>query len=177
MALDMSAERPTDSQPVNAETRSQLLDPILAAVCTTLGEMAGVTPIVRNLYRQPDPQPWGDWVARLPIQSGPPGALHVCFPYRTAKTLAERIMTNVAQQIDDSLVRDCMGEIANVVGGQAKALLAESPYPWQFVMPPTVIEAERVCHQAGASAWVILLACEAGDLAIQLTIDGATDTL
>jgi CheY-specific phosphatase CheX len=167
----MLIDCPNDSEPVPAEMRQQLLDPIIAATCEAVGEMAGIHPAVRNLYRQPVSHPIGDVIAVLAIKTGAKGALHVCFPRATAAALAARILTGVAQQIDDSLLRDCVGEIGNVISGQSKALLAESRFPWVFAMPPIVMDADQMQDESEHAAYVAVLACEAGSFAIQLSID------
>ena len=61
--------------------------------------------------------------------------LVLSFPAQTAAALAGRVLAEVAQAPDDDLVRDCMGELANVIAGQAKTLLAETPYQLLLATP------------------------------------------
>src|SRR5262249_27710623 len=80
------------------------------------------------------------------------GLLVLSFPDRTAAAIAERVLADLNQEINESLVRDCMGEIANVIAGQAKALLAGTTHQLTFSLPqiavanpPSRLELDRGC--------------------------------
>src|SRR4051812_12669340 len=67
--------------------------------------------------------------------AGGQGRLVLSFPGRTAATLARRILAEAAVDADAMMVQDCMGEVANVVAGQAKALLVGSPSHFTLSTP------------------------------------------
>jgi CheY-specific phosphatase CheX len=60
----------------------------------------------------------------LGIKPATEGLLVLSFPDRTAAAITERVLADAKEEIDETLVRDCVGEIANVIAGQAKTLLA-----------------------------------------------------
>src|SRR5262245_28614606 len=112
--------------PVNDEIRRQLLDRLISATCLTLQEMAGVEATVRGVCRMPPPEaPQGHISVVLGLNSNTDFLLVLSFPEHTASALARRVLGHVVDNPDDGMVRDCLAEIANVIGGQAKALLAE----------------------------------------------------
>jgi CheY-specific phosphatase CheX len=57
------------------------------------------------------------------------------FPAVTATALAARVLCDAAIEPDADLARVCLGEIANIVAGQAKALLAGTPLHFSLSAP------------------------------------------
>jgi chemotaxis protein CheX len=67
------------------------------------------------------------------------GSLVLSFPERTAAFLARQMLAGVTAEVDNQLIRDCVAEIGNVVAGQAKALLAGTPFHFAFSLPRVII--------------------------------------
>jgi chemotaxis protein CheX len=155
-------------QPVDDEIRNNLLVPFVAATRAALGEMAGVEIDVRAVSRQSLSCALGDIAAVVAIRSAPAGSLVVGFSERTAAALARRILGEVTSEVDESLVRDCMGEIANVIVGQAKAMLAESTFQIVFSLPQIVINSSEFRSPPDLNCFVMEFNSECGDFNIQL---------
>jgi len=79
---------------------------------------------VRAVFRGPGRHRSENICADLRFTSGIEGSLVLIFPQRTAEALADRMLAGVSIDVGDQLIRDCAGEIGNVVAGQAKALLS-----------------------------------------------------
>ena len=88
--------------------------------------------------------PLGDIAAVLTLTSAP-GAMVLGFPEQTASALAGRILSGVTAVIDGQLIRDCVGEIANVIVGQAKAMLAGTSYHFAFSVPNVTAACDGPC--------------------------------
>jgi chemotaxis protein CheX len=90
-------------------------------------------------------------------------------------SLAGRALAGVTEELTEDIVRDCLGEIANVVAGQAKALLAGTPYHFTF-STPTVVAGGG--HEGGATPGggylVVLFGSDVGDFALQLGLGPGT---
>jgi chemotaxis protein CheX len=161
-----------DVQPVSPEVCELLLEPFISAASLTLSELAQTELTVRSIYRTPHPRTLGDISAVLSLAPEGDGVLVLSFPAQTANALAARILAEVTQAPDDCLVRDCMGEVANVVAGQAKTLLAETRY--QLVLgTPSVIsghDLEFGCR-AAAEGLVAVFSSDAGEFALQVWLD------
>jgi chemotaxis protein CheX len=154
------------TQPVSGEVRNKLLEPLIAAACAGLGEMARTEVIVRGVFQPTTDLPSGDIAAVVGLRSKE-GFLVLSFPERTAAALARAILAEVTEEVDGSLIRDCVGEIANVIAGQAKALLAGSPYPLTFSMPQVVDDAGvRLGH--GLDCLVVSFGCDHGEFSLQV---------
>jgi chemotaxis protein CheX len=156
-------------QPIGDECRSHLLEPFIEATRAALAEMAATDVVVRGITRADRFQAQGDVLAVVQLASTTDGYLALGFPRRTATGLAERVFAGVLQTVDEELLCDCMGEIANVIAGQAKTLLAATPYQFTFTLP-------RVTVGYGPDPWphtgrdwlVAVLGTELGEIAIQL---------
>ena len=182
--FDVSAD---GGQPVVGELREKLLEPFIAATRAALGEMAGAELVVRGVYRQTMHHVLGDLAAVIRIRSitddsSPSvagetvrgeGAMVLGFPQRTAAALAGRILAGVASDVDENLIRDCVGELANVVAGQAKALMAERPVRFGFSLPQIVVNADEFQPQQGLDCQVVAFTCDQGEFALQLFVNAS----
>ena len=160
-----------DAQPVSPEVREQLLEPFIAAASLTLAELAQTELAVRSVYRTALPRTLGDISAVLGLTAEGGEVLVLSFPAPTAAALAGRVLAEVTQAPDDDLVRDCMGELANVIAGQAKTLLAETPYQLLLATPSILSGAGlEVGSRPGAEGLVVVFGSDAGDFALQLCL-------
>jgi chemotaxis protein CheX len=155
--------------PISDEVRSHLLEPFIEATRAALAEMAGVEVVVRAAVRTDLPQALGDVSVVVQLSSATEGHLVLGFPHRTAAALTERVLTGALKQIDEGLIRDCVGEIANVVAGQAKSLLAGTPYHFSFSLPRVVIgSASKLGLLPCRDCLVVAFSTDLGDIALQL---------
>ena len=160
-----------DAQPVSPEVREQLMEPFISATCLTLTELAQTELAVRSVYRTALPRTLGDISAVLGLTAEGGEVLVLSFPAPTAAALAGRVLAEVTQAPDDDLVRDCMGELANVIAGQAKTLLAETPY--QLLLgTPTILSGAglEVGSRPDVESLVVVFGTDAGDFALQVCL-------
>jgi chemotaxis protein CheX len=155
------------AEPVSAEIREKLLNPFIAATGAALGEMASTEVVVRALSRGPGRHPSENICAELRFTSGMEGSVVLIFPEGTAEALARRILAGVSSEVDPQLIRDCVGEIGNVVAGQAKALLAATPYHFTFSLPK-VADVEDFQLPPVPNCLVVAFSCDFGDFALEL---------
>ncbi len=160
-----------ERRPVSPEDRETLLDPFIAAASMTLSELAQTELIVRSTWRTALPRTFGDISAVLGVMPASGGVLVLSFPESTAAALAGRILAEVHQTPDAGLVRDCMGEVANVIAGQAKTLLAETPY--QLVLDTPSILSGAGCEvgsRPGTEGLAVEFGSDAGEFMLQLCL-------
>lgn len=145
----------------------ELSDPFIEAVTVTLREMAGVEAAARPAYRAAADEAFGDISAELDLTSGSAGCLVVSFPAATAAVVADRVLREVAGEPDTEMIRDCVGEVANVIAGQAKALLAATHHRFSFT-PPMLIDGPH--RPTFADRLVIPFDTDAGPFTLQLCL-------
>jgi chemotaxis protein CheX len=159
-------------QPVAGEIRDKLLEPLILATCQALGEMAGSEVVVRAMFQKTINDMLGDISAVLELKSAKKEFLVLGFPHPTAAALAGRILADVTREIDENLIRDCMGEIANVIAGQAKALLAETPYRFAFSVPKVVVSPDpELLPGQDLECLVVTFSSDLGEFALQLYLE------
>jgi chemotaxis protein CheX len=161
--------RNRSAQPVPIALRTELLDPFCEAAVIALREMAAVEVVVHAVYRRPMPLGCGDITAVIRLSFCAPGFLALSMPQRTASLFASRIFGPEQDQktIDDS-TRDCVGEMTNVIAGQAKALLARSRFHFVFSTPAITLGPIPPKAEAGMDCFVIVFGSECGDFALQV---------
>jgi chemotaxis protein CheX len=133
--LDVGAE---SEMPAVNELHNTLLEPFISATCLTLHEMASIDAAARSVSRERVERLPAGITAVLGLGAETRGYLLLTFSAQTAAAVAERVLAGVSHELSDEIVRDCIGEIANVVAGQAKALLAETPFRVTLSMPKVV---------------------------------------
>jgi chemotaxis protein CheX len=102
--------------------------------------MANSEAVVRSIDQNPPVSPSAGITAVLGLGSATQGCLLLNFSEQTATAVAKRVLAGATDDLSESIVRDCIGEVANVVGGQAKALLAETPFRITLSMPKVVTD-------------------------------------
>src|SRR5262249_27972559 len=117
---------------VDADVSSQPMESYINAATLALGEMAGAQVFVRESSPDKYAQSESDVVALVELEAATAQMLILRFSRQTATAFAQRILDNANVELGDSLVQDCVGEIANVIAGQAKTLLAGTPHQMTF---------------------------------------------
>ena len=149
-----------------------LLDGRILGVAPTDGtvrEVARTDSAVRVAYQVRSRRFRGELVAMLDLSSSTEGCLAVGVGTATAAALAQRVLSETLANPDDALIRDCLGEIANVAAGQAKALLHGTPYQFSFSTPCFATEAEQVPRGMEESL-VAVMATDVGEVVVQLLL-------
>ena len=158
----------SDEQPLIGEIRELLVEPFIEATRTALRETAGTELDVRAVFQRSMYRPSGNYAAAVDLTSAAVARLVLDFPERTAAGLASRILAGVNQEPDENLIRDCAGEMANVVAGQAKAMLAGGPYQFTFSLPKVLVGAIASTLQQVQDCLVVSFNCDQGEFALQL---------
>jgi CheY-specific phosphatase CheX len=93
--------------------------------------------------------------------------LILSFSAAAAEALGHRILAAVNAQPTADLIQDSVNEVGNVIAGQAKALLAATPYHFTFSPPSTDPAKVHRSSRNGASV-VIAFDSDIGNLSLQL---------
>jgi CheY-specific phosphatase CheX len=83
----------------------------------------------------------------------------------------------VKEEINETLVCDCVGEIANVIAGQAKTLLAGTPHQSTFALPQ-VVAGNPLSSQPeqGRNCLVMNLCSDLGEFTMRLALEHPEST-
>jgi chemotaxis protein CheX len=159
-------------QPISPGLRAQLLEPFITATTVTLREWTGTEAFVKGEGRMIRPGPRGDFAVVLPLRSTSEGLLVLHFPDATATALARRIFADAAKEYGRDMISDCLGEFANVLAGQAKALLFGTPYHFSLGTPRACSDAAPYLpSQPGLQGLVLRFDSDVGEFALQLFME------
>lgn len=137
--------------PGQTEPDPGFLGVFAAAAETVLREMAGLDAAARPTAAADPPHCEAQLVSAV-IPLGGEGYLVLCLPRPAASALAVRVL-GVTAEPDGGMTRDCVGEVANVIAGQAKALLRGTPGHFRF-STPVVADGPPAVPAGGAEAVV-----------------------
>jgi CheY-specific phosphatase CheX len=157
-----------EGAPIVGELREQFVEPFIVAVSQSFRDWPGTEVMVRSVCQQIPPRLLGDMSAEVALRGPRDITLALSFPQATATGLGDSALAGTAYDMDDSLLYDCLGELANVVAGQAKALLAGTPYHFTFGTPKVVYVDPRRGPEPGQDCLVVVFGSQWGDFALQL---------
>jgi CheY-specific phosphatase CheX len=125
------------------------------AVQTAWAEMAATDAVMLIADTITGPHRLEGICAILTITLPAEGVLVLSMPGTTAASLAARILAGTITEPDDAIIRDCIGEVANIVAGQAKTLLFGTPRHFYFSapwpQPPESLSLRNALHMKFAS--------------------------
>jgi chemotaxis protein CheX len=150
------------------DSRDELVDAFTTAVTFALREMANVEAAVGAVRRSTAADRCAAVAAVVRLTaSGGEGRLTLSVPEPTAANLARRVLTEVSSDVTADMVRDCMGEVANVVAGQAKTLLVGTPSHFTL-STPSVHVGGSVGPETGG--WVLPFESDAGAFTVYVSL-------
>lgn len=158
-------------QPVVTELRDNLLRPFIQTAVVTFQDMAGAEIILQSIYQKQDYRMFGDISAVIGLTGRSEGSMVISFPEKTAEALVRRILQGLADEPSPDLVRDCLGEVANVIAGQARGMMANTQYKFA-ITTPTVVSGpgHEIRHKSVVPCLVAAFASDLGDFALQLCL-------
>jgi chemotaxis protein CheX len=144
----------------------------IEAVAGSIGEMTQTEPVIREVNRVDFDRTLGDVWAVVGSFPMVPDCVVISLPMNTARGMAERVLGDVREPIDDRIILDCIGELANVLAGQVKSLLATSPYHFSFSLPKVTRgpDSDALAH-LGHKCLRMLFNSEVGEFALQVIAD------
>ncbi len=151
------------------ESPDDLVGPFSEAVAVALREMAGVESFLMEAHSTSEPVGFGDVSAVLRLGGNGEGFLILSLPQQTAEALARRVLAETLTEMDADMVGDCMGEVANIVAGQAKTLLYGTPRHFTFSAPTVVHGLPSVPH---AQRWVATFQSDTGEFVLHVRMPG-----
>lgn len=104
------------------------------------------------------------------ISGAATGVVALSFPTETAKQLASRMLDDYVSEINDEAI-DALAELANMVGGWAKARLGVQPSP--DLSLPMVVEGSkfRMRHASSCEHTAVPFTCAAGAFKLEVTFN------
>jgi chemotaxis protein CheX len=141
--------------------------PFVKAVVAVLGTMAGITATPGVPYVKKNPVAKGDVSAIVGVTGGKVGTIAVSFSRSCSLALVRGML---GDDIEDVLqdTQDAVGEITNMVSGQARASLAEMGISLQGSTPTVIMgDGHLIRHISSNPVVAIPFSTEHGDFTIE----------
>jgi chemotaxis protein CheX len=149
----------------------ELAKPFITAVTTVLSTMAGVTPTVGKPYVKKNLKACGDISAIVGITGAHRGTISLTFSRSCAIALVKGLLgDDISDIIQDT--SDAMGEITNMVSGQARAGLAEMGIVLQGSTPSIILgDNHMLSHMSSGSVIAIPFNTQSGDFTLEFCME------
>ena len=122
-----------------------LAKPFVQATINVLSSMTGLSPVPGKPYVKKTDKAQGDVSAIVGITGCKSGAVALSFSQSCAIALVKGMLGDAIEDIIAD-TRDAVGEITNMISGQARATLSEMGLPLQGSTPSIVFGANRPGH-------------------------------
>lgn len=162
---------PSGASPVEDAIQVQFLDPLAEATTVAFREVAATDVFLDTVCHTARPIHFGERSAMIELSfpSGT-GVLVLSTTATAAATLAGRVLAGQDLDVDAFLIDDCLGEIANVIAGQGKAMLAETDRHYVFGTPRVASGLACGVFLGGRSGWFVLsFQCDLGLIFLQVS--------
>ncbi|MGE4504722.1 MAG: chemotaxis protein CheX [Desulfovibrionaceae bacterium] len=148
-----------------------LAKPFIKAATDVLTTMAFVTPTAGKPFVKRNNVAQGDVTGLVGITGDGVGSVSISF----SKSLAVAIVKNMlGEEVEDILqdVKDAMGEIVNMVSGQARAGLVQQGYTFQGSTPTVIMgDNHTISHVANTPIMAIPFTTPHGDFTIEFCFE------
>lgn len=138
-----------------------------SAILTT---MAGIAARPGNPYVKKDRVACGDISAIIGVTGLKNGTISVSFPFVCAKALVYGMLGNDVEDLAHD-IQDAVGEVANMISGQARASIAEAGLALQGSTPSVVVgKGHTIHHMTKATVMAIPFAMPEGEFTIEFCL-------
>lgn len=135
----------------------QLLNPFILATLDCLTEMAKLTPKRQRIFIKTDPMMHGEVTGIIGMSNGITGSCSVSFPRRLATFVVARFLGEQEANLNEAMVSDGIGEVANMVAGGAKRRFRENNHLFDISVPTMIIGLPTGLHNPDG---ITSIACE-----------------
>lgn len=153
--------------------KAEILNPFIGATIGALKKIAGIEP------RRGDPRLKGrnegsyDISGIVGISGQVKGSVNLSFREAVALQVVGGFVGEAVHAVDDHVI-DAVGELANIIAGGAKSVLAEAGYDLKISIPTVIVGHDHViCRPKDIPCLEIPFWLEAGPFSVELCLASA----
>ena len=149
----------------------EIAKPFITAVTTVLSTMAGVTPTAGKPYVKRNLKACGDISAIVGITGAHRGTISLTFSRSCAVHLVKAMLgDDISDIVQDT--SDAVGEITNMVSGQARAGLAEMGIVLQGSTPSIILgDSHTLSHVSSSPIIAVPFSTDAGNFTLEFCLE------
>jgi chemotaxis protein CheX len=143
----------------------------IAATTNILSTMANITPTTGKPFVKKDHTALGDFSAVIGVTGAHKGSICVSFTREGAICVVRAMLGDDIENLEQDAV-DTVGEIANMVSGQARAAIAEKGVILQGSTPTIIVgEKHRITHLSKSPVMCIPFAMPEGTFTVEFCLE------
>lgn len=148
-----------------------LAKPFVKATIDVLSTMAMITPTPGKPYVKQSNVACGDVSGVIGITGKKNGTISVTFTKPCAIAIVKGMLGGDIQDIAQD-VRDAVGELTNMISGQARRGLSEMGHVYQAATPSVVMGANHtIAHVSGGPVMAVPFTTEHGEFTVEVSIE------
>lgn len=148
-----------------------LAKPFIKATKDVLAAMTALEVVAGTPYIKKDRTARGDVSAVIGITGEKHGTFSISFDRKTAVHIVKQMLGDAVEDIIQD-VQDAVGEITNMISGQARVGLADMGIKLQGSTPSVIMgDNHTIAHMTSALAVAIPFSCEAGTFTLEFCFD------
>jgi chemotaxis protein CheX len=150
---------------------AKLVNPFISAAVEVLSTMAGMKAEKREIYLKKNYRLLGDVSGIMTIGGSIEGTVVVSLGEELARSIVGKIISVPPKQVTQDEVRDGIGELVNIVSGNARAALAQSEYEHKIELPTVATGMDKeMAHPRNAPCIVILFDVGGEPMAVMVSM-------
>lgn len=155
------------------DVKAEFINPFLSAIVNILATMATMSITAGKAHVTCSDVSQADITGIINMKSPQTqGTLIVSFPCDVIFDIASRMLGETFTTIDSNIT-DLVGEITNMVTGQAKQILSEKGFDFDMARPTVILGKKRLEMIAALPAIVVPFSCEKGEFYVEICFTAA----
>jgi chemotaxis protein CheX len=150
---------------------TKVINPYISATVDLLSTMAGLCAEKKEVFLKKNYRLFGDISAIMSFTGKVEGEVVVCFEEALARSVVARIMASSIDSLTKDELREGIGEIVNIIAGNAKAVLAGTEYAHQMALPTVVLgNGHEISHPGNAPCIVVRFEVAGEPMAVMVSM-------
>ena len=153
------------------DSGAEMAKPFVAATINVLSTMAQINPTPGVPYVKKDNMATGDVSAIIGFSGSKSGSISVSFEKQCAKAMVVNMLGDDVEDLEQDM-KDAVGEISNMISGQARTGLTELGLTFQGSTPTVVMgDNHTITHITDSSIVVIPFTSDQGNFTVEFCLD------
>lgn len=149
----------------------EIAKPFIKATQDVMSTMAGMQPVVGKPFVKNDDGSMGDVSAYITISGHKNGKIYIKFSKQCAVTMVKNMLGDDVEDILQD-VQDAVGEITNMISGQARAGLSQMGLKFEGSTPTVVMGKKKADDPLSSSPVVsIPFSTDSGGFSVEFSFD------
>jgi chemotaxis protein CheX len=150
---------------------TKIINPYISATIDLLSTMAHLHAVKKEVFLKKNYRVFGDVSAIMPFTGKAEGEVVVCFHEDLARQIVSRIMNTQPALLNITELREGIGEIVNIIAGNAKAALSTTEYAHQITLPAIVFgQNHEISHPGDAPCIVVIFEVDTQPMAVLVSM-------